>query len=144
MRKKIVVGFIAVLVLALAGGVAFAHYTGFGGYGGHMVGPGFGEHIMGHGYYGHMWGQGYGDPIISPGYEEYCVGHWSADPQQRSITEKEAELIIRDYIYGNPNLRVGEIKDKGTYFEGEIVTKDNSPVTRLSIDKDTGWIQPLF
>lgn len=143
MKKKILMGLVVVLGLAVGGGVAFAHYTGFGGYGGHMMGPGYGGHMMGPGYWGHM-GPGYGRSMMGPGYEDYCGGSGPATSEQKPITEKETEAILRDYIGRNPNLKVGEIKDKGTYFEGEIVTKDNSLVTRLTIDKNTGWVQPVF
>jgi hypothetical protein len=144
MKKKVLAGLVVVLGLALSGGVAFAHYTGFGGYGGHMMGPGYGGHMMGPGYYGHMGGPGYGGYMMGPGYGDYCGGGGPVTSEQKPITEKETESILRDYIGRNPNLKVGEIKDKGTYFEGEIVTKDNSLVTRLTIDKNTGWVQPLF
>jgi hypothetical protein len=41
--------------------------------------------------------------------------------------------------WGNPNLKLGKIVDKDTYFEGEIVTKkDNSLVQKVQIDKNTG------
>jgi len=143
MRKKILLGLVVVLGLALGGGIAFAHYTGFGGYGGHMMGPGYGGQMMGPSYWGHM-GPGYGGSMMGPGYEDYCGGGGPATSEQKPITEKETESILRNYIGRNPNLKVGEIKDKGAYFEGEIVTKDNSLVTRLSIDKNTGWVQPLF
>jgi hypothetical protein len=82
--------------------------------------------------------------MMRPSYGDYCGGGGSGTSEQKPITEKETESILRDYIGRNPNLKVGEIKDKGTYFEGEIVTKDNSLVTRLTIDKNTGWVQPLF
>jgi hypothetical protein len=134
MKKKVLIGLVVVLGLALSGGIAFAHYTGFGGYGGRMMGPGYGGHMMGPGYWGHM----------GPGYGDYCGGGGPVTSEQKPVTEKETEAILKDYIGRNPNLKVGEIKDKGTYFEGEIVTKDNSLVTRLSIDKNTGWVQPLF
>lgn len=141
MKKKIMVGLVVALGLTLVSGIAFAH---FWGYGGHMAGPGYGGHMMGPGYYGHMGGPGYRGSMMGPGSGDYCGGGGPATSEQKPLTEKETESILRDYIGRNPNLKVGEIKDKGTYFEGEIVTKDNSLVTRLSIDKNTGWVQPLF
>lgn len=60
--------FIAILTVAalfVIGAMAYAHGTGaggWGGYGGHMMEPGYGGHIMG-GYGGHMMdrqGPGYG------------------------------------------------------------------------------------
>ena len=41
----------------------------------------------------------------------------------------------------NPNLKLGKIKDTGTAFEAEIVTKDNSMVDKIVVDKITGWMR---
>jgi hypothetical protein len=104
------------------GGYALAHYwgPGFGGWG-HMMGPG-------HGW--SCWEYGYGPP--APG-------------QTQSLTQEDAKGIVKNYYIGpNPNLKVGTIQDKGTYFEVEIQTKDGSLVTRLGIDKQTGWIRPIY
>jgi hypothetical protein len=143
MKKKILLSLVVALGVTLVSGVAFAHFWGYGGYGGRMMGPGYGGHMMGPGYWGHM-GPGYGGTMMGPGYGDYCGGGGPATSEQNPLTEKDTEAIVKDYIGRNPNLKVGEIKDKGTYFEGEIVTKDNSLVTKLSIDKTTGWVQPLF
>jgi hypothetical protein len=126
--KKIVVGLVVALGIGL-GGLALAHYGGHGSYGGHMMGPGYGDG-------GHMMGPGYGD--------HRWEGTPATDERTGSITEKEAAFILKNYIGANPNLKVGEIKDKGTYFEGEIITKKDSLVAKLSIDKTTGWVQPLY
>jgi hypothetical protein len=129
MRKMVWVGLVVVLGLAL-GGIAYAQYWG---YGGHMMGPGYGGYMMGPGYGSYMMGPGYG----------YCWGNTTGASEGRSLTQKDTESILKTYIGGNPNLKVGEIKDKGTYFEGTIVTKDNSLVAKYGVDKDTGWVRPL-
>jgi hypothetical protein len=131
MKKMVLVGLVVGLGLAL-GGVAYAWW---GGYGGHMMGPGYGG-------YGYMMGPGYGNYAMGPGYG-YC---WDNSPETyegKPLTQKETESILKNYIDGNPNLKVGDIKDKGTYFEGTVVTKDNSLVAKYAIDKDTGWTRPL-
>jgi hypothetical protein len=121
MKKMLLVGLVVALGLAL-GGIAYAQY--WGGYGGHMMGPGYG---------GYMMGPGYGN----------CWGNTTGTYEGKSLTQKDTESILKNYIGGNPNLKIGEIKDKQTYFEGTIVTKDNSLVARYGIDKDTGWVRPL-
>ena len=136
MKKKILVGLVIALTLALGGGFAFAHYWGHGGYGGHM---------MGFGYGGPMMGPGYGNYMMGPGYEGSCWGDRQATyGEAKPLTEKETASILKNYIGANPNLKVGEIKDKGAYFEGEIVTKDNSLVAKFGIEKNTGWVRPLY
>lgn len=124
MRKGLIA--LAVVLGVGMGGYAFAHYMGpgYGGWG-HM-GPGWGGHMMGPSYGGHCWG--------GPGTYE------GAD----AATEKDAEAIAKNYIGANPNLKVGKIEDKETHFEAEILTKDDSLVARLGIDKNTGWVRPLY
>jgi hypothetical protein len=128
MKKLVLVGLVVTLGLVL-GGIAYAQY--WGGYGGHMMGPGYGNYMMGPGYRGYMMG---------PGYGGNC---WGYTTEGKSLTQKDTEAILKNYIDGNPNLKVGEIKDKQTYFEGTIVTRDNSLVARYGVDKDTGWVRPL-
>jgi hypothetical protein len=130
MKKMLLVGLVVALGLAL-GGIAYAQY--WGGYGGHMMGPGNGGYMMGPGYGNYMMGPGYGN----------CWGNTTGTYEGKSLTQKDTESILKNYIGGNPNLKIGEIKDKQTYFEGTIVTKDNSLVARYGIDKDTGWVRPL-
>jgi hypothetical protein len=139
MRKMVLVGLVVAVGLVL-GGVAYAQY--WGGYGGHMTGPGYGHYMMGPGYGGYMMGPGYGNYSMGPGYG-YCGGNTAGPDEGKPLTQKDTESILRDYIGGNPNLKVGEIKDKGTYFEGTIITKDNSLVARYGIDKDSGSVRPL-
>jgi hypothetical protein len=128
MKKMVLVGLVVALGLTL-GGIAYAQY--WGGYGGHMMGPGYG---------GYMMGPGYGNYMMGPGYSGGC---WGDTTEGKSLTQKDTESILKNYIGGNPNLKVGEIKDKGTYFEGTVVTKDNSLVAKYGIDKDSGFVRPL-
>ncbi len=130
MKKIILVGLVVALGIGL-GGIAYTHDWGYWGY------------MMGRGYRGHMMGPGYGNYMMGPGYGGYCWGNTPWRFEGKSLTQKDAESILRDYIGNNPNLKVGEIKDKVVYFEGTIVTKDNSLVARYGIDKETGWVRPL-
>lgn len=56
------------------------------------------------------------------------------------LTKEEAGKSVEDYLYhyGNPNLKVGKIKEKDDYFEVEVVTKNNSLVEKIRLDKKTG------
>jgi hypothetical protein len=44
----------------------------------------------------------------------------------------------------NPNLKLEKIGDKGNAFEGEIVTKDDSLVDKILVDKNTGWMRSVY
>jgi hypothetical protein len=133
MKKKMLVGLVVTAAIALGGGVVLAQGWGYGGGWGHMMGPWNGGYMMGPGY-----GQGYG---MGPGY---CWGNTpGAYGETKALTEKDTESILRNYIGANPNLKLGKIKDKGSFFEGEIVTKDNSLVAKLGVDKDSGWVRQL-
>jgi hypothetical protein len=135
MKKKLVIGLVVALTLTVGGGLAMAQW-GYGGWG-HMTGP----------WYGHMTGPGYGGYMMGPGYANYANNCWGNGPEAygetKALTTKDTESILRNYIGANPNLKVGKIQDKGKYFEGEIVTKDNSLVAKLGVDKNTGWVQPV-
>jgi len=121
-------------------------YGGFrGGYGmrpGMMMGP----ERMGPGYemgprmMGRGWGRGMG-PYMSGRDYRRSVGH-----QMRALEEKDAKLIVENYIKdtGNPNLELGNIKDVGNAFEVEIVTKEKSLVDRVLVDKRNGAMRSLY
>jgi hypothetical protein len=131
MKRKTLVGLVVAATIALGGGVVLAQNWGYGGGWGHMMGA---------------WGPGYGGYgyMMGPGYGNYCWGNNSgAYGETTPLTQKDTEAILRNYIGTNPNLKVGKIKDKGSFFEGEIVTKENSLVAKLGVDKDSGWVRPL-
>ena len=44
----------------------------------------------------------------------------------------------------NPNLKLGAIKDQGTDFEAEILTKSGMLVDRILMDKKTGWMRSAY
>jgi hypothetical protein len=130
--KKLLTVFVLVLGLGIAG-IASAGYwgnmmgSGFRGHGGYMMGPGYGN-----------GGGGYGMP---------CWGYnntYGTSQGQRTLTKQDAEAIVGNYIGGNPNLKSGKIEDKAGYYETEILTKDNSLVSKLAIDKSTGYVRQLF
>ncbi len=129
---KTIVG-IMVIALVIAGGfgIAKAHmgndYDRTGGYG-HMGSYG---HM---GDYGHM-GSGYGKTSA----ESPC---WSEAAESAvQINEEEAKGLISFQLRrSNPNLKVGKVTEKEVGFEVTIVTKEDSRVDRLMVEKNTGRI----
>jgi hypothetical protein len=129
------------LILVLAFGLTL-HVTdgrtqmGPGMMGGGMMGPG----MMG----GGMMGRGMGPGMMGPGYGPQ-YGPQDQQPQ-KPMEEKDARGILENYLNSmrNPNLKLGKIKDVGNTFEAEIVTKDNSLVDIILVDKNTGWMRSAY
>ena len=62
------------------------------------------------------------------------------------INEQQAKRIVEDYIQdtGNPYLKAGKAKEKEAYFEVEVVTKkEGALVSKIAVDRDTGWMRPV-
>jgi hypothetical protein len=130
---------------------------GYGGYGGYGMGPG----MMGYGGYG---GYGMGPGMMGgPGYGCYGMGPWMMrhygmgygygygyGPQYRErekpLTEDDAKKMVENYLINirNPNLKLGKVTAKGAYYEADIVTKDNSLVDKILVDKYTGWMRSAY
>ena len=126
----------AVLILLVFGAIAIAQPHRWGdGYG---MGRGMGmmAGMMHGGYYG--GGPGFGGPDNCPNHD-LTIG---AAP----ITKDEAETILQNHLKWtrNPNLKLGKITEKDKGFEAEIVTKDNSLVNKIFIDKETGRTRPVY
>jgi zinc resistance-associated protein len=127
-------------------------YRGGYGMGPGMMGPGYG---MGPGMMGPGWGMGYGmsPGMMGPGWGRGMNPSWSGggNPQRSGrhmgpLEEKDAEEIIENYIQStrNPNLKAGKIEDSGNAFKAQIVTKDNSLVEEVLIDKHSGFMRPAY
>ena len=142
MKKYMFIAPFALLATFLIIGTAYAHAPGSGfdqaqqsGWycpycGSYQGGYGMGPGMMGYG----MGGPGYGNnqPYRQP---------------QRSINEKEAKGIVENYLNStrNPNLKLGKIKDEGSAFEVDIVTKSNGAlVDKVLVNKDTGWLRSVY
>lgn len=136
---------VLVLVLAFVIGLTFYITEGKAQMGSGMVGPGYGmgSGMMGGGMMGRGTpgmtdpGNGYQyNPQYGPPYRE----------SQKPLEQKEARAILEDYLKSkrNPNLKLGKIKDDEYAFEAEIVTKDNSLVDRILIDKNTGGMRSVY
>ena len=98
-----------------------------------MMGRGMGPGMMqgGRGMGPGMMGQGYGS---APQYQQQ---------PQKPLEKKDAEAMVKNYLDStrNPNLKLGELKEEGSAFEAEIVTKDGSLADKILIDKNTGWMR---
>ena len=116
---------------------------GYGGwycpYCGQPAGPrrgyAMGPWMMGPGMMG-PWMMGPGYPGYGPRYRE----------PQKPLEEKDVKAIVKDYIEStrNPNLKMGKIKEMENFFEVEILTKDNSLVDKILVDKFTGWMRSAY
>lgn len=83
-----------------------------------------------------MMGHGHG---MGPGPQQYRQ-------QQGPLTEKDARALVEGNLKAsrNPNLKVGNVKDAGNTFEVEIVTKNNAPVDKVLVDKQTGMTRSAY
>ncbi len=63
--------------------------------------------------------------------------------QGQPVTMERAKQMLEDYVSYkyNPNLKIGDISDKGDIFEASILTMDGSPVERIQVDKKSGWFR---
>jgi zinc resistance-associated protein len=127
---------------------------GFGGrYG--MMGPGMmyggrmGPWTMGPGMMGPGYGMGPG--MMGPAWGMSPYGYDRDDQLQSGrhmgpLEKKDAEKIVENYIQAtrNPNLKLGKIEDSGNAFRAQIVTKENSLVEEVLIDKDSGYMRPAY
>lgn len=155
MKKFMFIAPVTLLAAFLILGTAYAHSPGSGfgqtrqggwycPYCGSYQGTyGMGSGMMGYGMGPGMMGYGMGPGMMGPG--------WGYNQQYRQpqgpITEKDAKEIVGNYLNStrNPNLKLGKIKDEGSDFEAEILTKSNGAlVDRVLVDKDTGWLRSVY
>ena len=125
--------FIFLIGLSLYAALGNAQMGSGYGMGSGMMGSGYG---MGSG----MMGSGYGN---GSGY--------GYDPQYRQsrkpVDEQDAHRISENYLQSvqNPNLQLGKIKDLGSVFEVEIVTKKSGDlVSKIAINKNTGAMNFVY
>jgi hypothetical protein len=152
--KRSTIVLIAVLVV-IAAGLVFLLMEGQAQRGPGMVGPGYG-YRMGPGPM--MGWEGYGGPqycpycgsYLGPGYgmgpgmmgPGYGMGP-QYQPLEKPLEKKDAKAMLENYVQSlyNPDLKLGKVTEKDTYFEGEILTKDNITIDTIFVDKNTGWMQ---
>jgi hypothetical protein len=124
---------LAIITLVLATGCYAPGMMGQGSYQGWYC-------PFGGGYMGPGGAYGMNPWVMGTGY-----GH-RYQQSNRHLEENDAKEILENYLKStrNPNLKLGEIKDKGTVFEAEIVTMENSLVDKLLVDKNTGWLRSIY
>ena len=64
----------------------------------------------------------------------------------RLLTKDQAEQMMQNYVryLNNPNLKAGDVADKGEFFESTVVTKEGSLVEKIQIDKSTGSFRNVY
>jgi hypothetical protein len=95
-----------------------------------------------------FWGSG---PAFACG-----VGSWGSAgggdyvPQRRgpsnsfanrapALTKEQAQDVVANQVKKlNPDLRIGQMKDAGSYYEAEVLGADGNVVQRLGVDKESG------
>ena len=85
----------------------------------------------------------HGSGMMGPGYGYHHGFRQSRNP----LDVDTAKDILSDYLNSlrNPNLKIGNIKEKDTVFEAEILTKKKEDlVDIISVNKYTGWIQSVY
>jgi hypothetical protein len=114
--------------------------NGNSGYGnnGYGMGPG----MMGGGY-------GMGQGMMGPGYGSEPSRQFPNGGQQQPqqpIDKAQARSMVENYLQstGNPNLKLGKLTDDGSSFEADIVTKDNSMVDKILVDKNSGAMRSAY
>jgi hypothetical protein len=164
MKRFIFIAPVTLLAAFLILGTAYAHAPGSGfaqpqqsgwycpycgsyqgryGMGPGMMGYGMGPGMMGYGMGPGMMGYGMGPGMMGPGYG---YNRQYRQPQA-PIKEKDAKGIVENYLNStrNPNLKLGKIKDEGSAFEVDIVTKGNgSLVDKILVNKNTGWLRSVY
>ena len=56
-----------------------------------------------------------------------------------SLTKEQALDIVSNHVKRlNPNLKVGQINDAGSFFEAEILSGDNEIIQLMGVDKASG------
>ena len=108
-----------------------------------MMGGGYG---MGSGMMGGGYGMGSGQ--MGPGYQPspQYPNNQQQQQLQKPIDKGQAEAMVKNYLRStsNPNLKLGTITDQGSSFEADILTKDNSLVDKILVDKDTGAMRSAY
>jgi hypothetical protein len=78
-------------------------------------------------------------------YGTYCTGPLEKRYGERRAVRTEGEARRELLKYFSPEKEIiGEIKDRGFFFEAEIKDKDNKIVDKVIIDKRTGRIRSIY
>jgi hypothetical protein len=56
-----------------------------------------------------------------------------------ALTKEQAQDVVANQVKRlNPDLRIGQMKDVGSYYEAEVLGADGNVVQRLGVDKESG------
>ena len=56
-----------------------------------------------------------------------------------SLTQEQASEIVSRHVKRlNPDLKVGQVNDAGSFFEAEIISKENEVIQLMGVDKESG------
>jgi hypothetical protein len=131
------------------------------GYGGQGMGPGMMHRGM-HGY-GMQRGMQHGmQPGMHRGmrggrgmHGDWCRGAPQYAPKQQyaprqqqqvaPLAQEDAKQILEQYVARNPNVKVGSIQEQEDVFKAKIVTTEGENlVETVLVDKETGWVKPVY
>lgn len=62
------------------------------------------------------------------------------------LSAEDAGRLIETHLQnrGNPNLKLRDVETANDHFIATIVTKDDSLVDKVKIDKETGWFRSIY
>ena len=137
MKRSWIIALAAILVLGLAG-YGLAHQFG-GAWSGQM-----GSGMMGgsSGQMGPGMMQGFGGSAANMP----CAAYGPQAGRTGKVTKEQATSWTSNYLaaLNNPNLKLGNVTETETHFQAEILTKDNSLVEKILIEKATGRTARAF
>jgi hypothetical protein len=99
--------------------------------------------------HGNFWGSG-------PAFACGGMGSWGSSgggdyvPQRRglsdsfanrapALTKEQAHDVVANHVKKlNPDLKIGQMKDAGSYYEAEVLGANGDVVQRLGVDKESG------
>ncbi len=91
--------------------------------------------------------------LTSPGYIKrnapdggQFVIHPGSKQFQNTLDRYQASHEVENYLRstGNPNLKLGDIREKGENFEADILAKDDSLVDRILVNRNTGEMRSQY
>lgn len=79
-------------------------------------------------------------------YGDYCPGprHGWYGARKKIMTMREAEAILRVYFSRFENVRVGNIREKKSFFEAEVKDEKGRLLDIVIVDKRTGRIRSIY
>jgi len=66
--------------------------------------------------------------------------------QEKPLGIEEAKQEVENYIEstGNPNLKLGEVRDKGSSFEADVIAQNDLVVDKFLVNKNTGCMRSEY